>query len=88
MTELALTVPDALVEAIAVRVAELMADRLAAPAAEPWIGVPEAAEHIGAPVSRVYDLVARRELVPGRDGRRIAFRRSQLDAYMEREASP
>ena len=77
-----------LVDAIAGRVADLLADRLAAMAvSEPWIDVRQAAGHIGAPTSRVYDLVARGELRPGRDGRRIAFRRSELDAYMDREAT-
>jgi hypothetical protein len=54
-----LQIPDRFVQAIAERVADLLADvpeRLSAP--EPWIGVGEAAEHLACPTSRIYDLVS------------------------------
>ena len=50
---------------------------------EPWIGVKEAAEHIGAKRQRIYDLVSEGTLEPARDGSRLLFKRSWLDAYVE-----
>jgi excisionase family DNA binding protein len=81
---LELQVPDAFVQAIAERVAELLADNLSeASLSEPWIGVEQAAEHLACPTSRIYDLVSQRRLAPRRDGRRLLFKRSHLDAAIE-----
>ena len=81
---LELQVPDVFVQAIAERVAELLADSLAGGSApEPWIGVEQAAEHLACPPSRIYDLVSQRRLTPRRDGRRLLFKRSHLDAAIE-----
>ncbi len=78
---LELQVPDVFVQAIAERVAELLADSLAGGSApEPWIGVEQAAEHLACPPNRIYDLVS---LTPRRDGRRLLFKRSHLDAAIE-----
>jgi excisionase family DNA binding protein len=52
-------------------------------APEPWIGVEQAAEHLACPPSRIYDLVSQRRLTPRRDGRRLLFKRSHLDAAIE-----
>ncbi|HEV3071413.1 MAG TPA: helix-turn-helix domain-containing protein [Solirubrobacteraceae bacterium] len=79
-----LKVPDVFVQAIAERVADLLADtprRAGRP--EPWIGVNEAAEHLACPTSRIYDLVSQRRITPRRDGRRLLFKRSHLDAAIE-----
>jgi excisionase family DNA binding protein len=81
---LELQVPDAFVQAIADRVAELLTDTLAGGSApESWIGVEQAAEHLACPTSRIYDLVSQRRLTPRRDGRRLLFKRSHLDAAIE-----
>jgi excisionase family DNA binding protein len=81
---LELQVPDAFVQAIAERVADLLADNLSgAGPSEPWIGVEQAAEHLACPTSRIYDLVSQRRLAPRRDGRRLLFKRSHLDAAIE-----
>jgi excisionase family DNA binding protein len=81
---LELQVPDAFVQAIAERVADLLADSLSgASPSEPWIGVEQAAEHLACPMSRIYDLVSQRRLAPCRDGRRLLFKRSHLDAAIE-----
>ena len=81
--------PDAFVEALAERVAPLVAsllgDRLA-PGPEPWIGVRAAAEHLGCKPQRVYDLVSRRDdsrIPVKREGSRLLFRRSELDRWVE-----
>jgi excisionase family DNA binding protein len=81
---LELQVPDVFVQAIAERVAELLANSLAGSSApEPWIGVEQAAEHLACPPSRIYDLVSQGRLTPRRDGRRLLFKRSHLDAAIE-----
>jgi excisionase family DNA binding protein len=41
------------------------------------------AEHLACPTSRIYDLVSQRRLTPRRDGRRLLFKRSHLDAAIE-----
>lgn len=70
------------------RLAELLAPRLAArvaPTTEPgpWLNTRQAAEHLGCQVGRVHDLVQLHKLEPRRDGRRLLFKQSDLDAYIE-----
>lgn len=71
------------------QLADLVADRLSR--SEPltgdttvdWIrGARAAAEYMGCPRSRVYDLVSQDVLRPSRDGSRLVFRRDELDAYL------
>ncbi|MEJ7785505.1 MAG: helix-turn-helix domain-containing protein [Solirubrobacteraceae bacterium] len=78
--ELAVAVSPELVEAVARRAVELLAERTAEP--EPWIAVPAAAEHIAAPTSRVYALASAGRIPCVRDGSRLLFRRSALDAWL------
>jgi len=78
---LALEVPSALVEHLAARVADLLAERLP-PERDGYIGVEEAAAYIDAPRSRVYELVAAKRVRHYRDGRRVLFRREDLDAVL------
>jgi excisionase family DNA binding protein len=81
---LELRVPEAFAHAIAERVADLLAASLnTASQPEPWVGVEQAAEHLACPTSRIYDLVSQRRITPRRDGRRLLFKRSQLDAAIE-----
>jgi excisionase family DNA binding protein len=75
-----LALPPALVEAIAERAAELVADR---PAASPWLDVAEAAGYLRCRRQRVYDLVSAGRLRVAKDGTRSLFRREWLDAYLE-----
>jgi excisionase family DNA binding protein len=81
---LTLALPPELVELIAVRAAELIAAR--APARPEYLTVAEAAEYIRAKPKRIYDLVSQRRLEPRRDGARLLFLRSELDAYLEGRA--
>jgi len=81
---LALELPDELVERIARRAAELVTERQTA-SASPWLSTRDAADYLAAPVSRIHDLVQLRKLRPHRDGRRLLFKRSDLDAYLEHE---
>ena len=81
--------------AVPVDLIDLLVERVAArlgvgvgvePAAEPWIGVEEAAAHLGCRRQRVYDLVCRRAStgIPHRkEGARLLFKRSALDRWIE-----
>jgi excisionase family DNA binding protein len=80
---LSLRVPPDLVEVIAARAAELMADRLAAESA-PFLNVAGAAEYLACAPSRIYALVSTRRIPHHRDGSRLLFRRSELDAWVRR----
>jgi hypothetical protein len=86
---LELAVPAAVLELVAERVADLLADRLSPAGPEPWAGVEDVARHLGyrddldAGRRRVYDLKARGLLPFREDGRRLLFRLSDVDAYLE-----
>jgi excisionase family DNA binding protein len=79
--ESALSVPPELLDAIADRVAERLAARLP-DRPKPWLNAQEAAQHLACPKSRIYELVERGILTPHRDGRRLLFRASELDAAL------
>jgi len=79
---LSLALPPELVEVVAERVAELLAERHA-PEPEPWIGVALAAEHLACPKSRIYALVSAQRIPHEKDGSRLLFRRSDLDEWLE-----
>jgi excisionase family DNA binding protein len=53
----------------------------AAPVGPEYLTVQEAAEYLRCKPKRVYDLVSQRRLAPRRDGSRLLFLRSDLDAY-------
>ncbi len=88
-----LAIPADLLDLITDRVvARLAADRPATP--EPWLDVDGAAEHLGyrdraRGRRRVYDLTATDRSFPvHRDGRRLLFKASKLDAWLTtREAA-
>ena len=84
--ELTLALPPAVVEVIARRAAAIVSETLSAKP-EAFIGVAEAADHLACKPQRIYDLVSQRRLEFHRDGRRLLFRRSDLDAYLARTAS-
>lgn len=82
MTGLAITLPPELVEAVAVRAAELVTQRTPI-APEPHIGVKAAAEHLACPTSRVYALASAKRIPHRKDGSRLLFKASELDAWLE-----
>jgi excisionase family DNA binding protein len=82
VSELTLNLPDELLEQIAQRAAELVAERRQ-PARSPWLNTDQAADYIATKPSRVHDLVSLGKLTPRRDGRRLLFRREDLDRYLE-----
>lgn len=75
-----MVLPPELVEVIARRAAELVAERDAPP--EPWVGVDLAAEHLACGKARVYALVSANRIPFEKDGSRLLFRRSALDAWL------
>jgi len=75
-----LAVPPELVDAIAERVVDLLAERSPAQAEPtPWLDVGAAACYLACETHRIYDLVSARRLRCARDGRRLLFRREWLD---------
>ena len=90
---------DLLAELIADKLATRGTDAAGAPApaaamtAEPWIAVDETAQHLGCKPQRIYDLVndprrsghgCERPIPFRREGRRLLFRRCELDEWLER----
>ena len=65
--------------------AGLVAERLRQGPLErsPWLDTAGAADYLAARPARIHDLVALGKLTPRRDGRRLLFRREDLDAYLE-----
>jgi excisionase family DNA binding protein len=76
---------DDALDALAERLAPRLAEHLGAEGS-PWLNADEAARYIAGPKGRVYDLVQLGKLTPGRDGRRLVFRRADLDAYLDASA--
>lgn len=87
MTELALQVPEEVVEAIAelveVRVLERLRELDVAIGRDPdYLNVAEAAERLRASRQRVYDLLSSGRLRRFKDGARVLVSRAELDAYL------
>lgn len=74
---------DEALDLLAAKIAPLVADRLP-PVPEPWIDSTAAAEHLATSVERVHQLVHQRRIRHRKDGRKLLFRRSDLDAYLTR----
>ena len=82
---LILTLPPELVERIAERAAELLAERQR-PTEPELLTVAEVAEHLRCKPQRVYDLVSQARLTCLKDGARVLVSRGDLFAYLERQA--
>lgn len=81
---LSFDVPPELLEAIAQRTAEILAERQA-PAEDGWLrGAKAIAGYIGAPPSRVYSLATCNppRIPVERDGSALVARKSKLDAWV------
>lgn len=80
---LALQLPPELVETIAQRAAELVAERQASAEPDGWLrGADKIAAYIDAPRSRVYALHSARRIPVHHDGSALIARRSELDAWL------
>ena len=72
-----------LIEQIAERAAELMANRQSRASGDGWLrGADKIAAYIDAPRSRVYALVSARRIPVHHDGSALVARRSELDAWL------
>jgi excisionase family DNA binding protein len=69
---------DAIAESVAVRLRPAPLEH-----ATPWLNTADAAAYLAAKPARLHDLVQLGRLTPRRDGRRLLFHRSDLDAYLE-----
>jgi hypothetical protein len=79
---LALALPDDVVEAIAARAAEIVADRPGA-SEDGWLrGADRIAAYIDCPRSRVYALTSARRIPVHHDGSALIARRSELDRWL------
>jgi len=76
-----LAVPPELVEAVAVRAAELVAAQARQP--DGFLDVAGAAEYLACPKSRIYSLVSARRIPFHKDGSRTLFDRVELRRYVE-----
>ncbi len=83
MNALSLDISAELVERIAERAAELIADRQNAGAEDGWLrGAERIAAYIDCPRSRVYALASARRIPIHRDGSALVARCSELDAWL------
>jgi len=80
----AIPLPPELIEAVAARVAEMLAERQR-PAEHELMSVDEAAELLRCRRQRVYDLLSQGRLPHLKDGARVLIRRAELLSYLEGE---
>lgn len=81
-TQLSLDLPPDLIDAIAERVAAILAERQE-PAEDGWLrGAESIAAYIGAPRSRVYALTSAKRIPVHHDGAALIARRSELDTWL------
>ncbi len=74
-------VPRELLDYHAAKVAEELATRMTPPP-QPYMNVDDAAEYLACGKRRIYDLVERGTVACYRDGKRLLFRREDLDSYV------
>jgi excisionase family DNA binding protein len=72
--------PPELLERIAARAAELVAER-ASP--RPYLTTDQAAEYLSCPKSRLYALVSAKRIPHVKDGSRTLFRPAELDTWLD-----
>ena len=83
MNSLSVNVADELVERIAERAAELLAQQTGKPAEDGWLrGADKIAAYIDSPRSRVYALASARRIPVHHDGSALIARRGELDQWL------
>jgi excisionase family DNA binding protein len=85
MHEVAITLPQAVVDLIVDRAVERLAAR--GEGVEPWVDVDQAAAHLCCKRQRIYDLVAQRRIPHRKEGSRLLFKLSHLDAWIDGRGS-
>ena len=81
MEDLSIPLPAPLLDVLVERTLERLG--ASAVAAEPWVGVDAAAAHLACKRQRIYDLVSRRAIPHRKEGTRLLFKLSHLDAWIE-----
>jgi excisionase family DNA binding protein len=76
------TDPAAITELVDLLAPHLSGRVQAAASVSPWLDAAGAAEHMATTTGRIYDLVQLGKLSPQRDGRRLLFRRDDLERYL------
>lgn len=85
MSALGIDLGDELVELIARRAAELVAERQAGREDDVWLrGADKIAAYIDSPRSRVYALASAHRIPVHRDGSALLAKRSELDQWLRR----
>src|SRR6266699_5834726 len=85
----AVTLPPALVQAIAQQAAAIVLQQLATTESEsPYLTIPEAAAYLRCKRQRIDDLLSARRLQRLKDGRRTLILRAELDAYLAGRNAP
>jgi excisionase family DNA binding protein len=83
VSAISFNVGDELVERIAHRAAELLAERASGPDEDGWLrGAEKIATYLDCPRSRVYALASARRIPVHRDGSALIARRSELDKWL------
>jgi excisionase family DNA binding protein len=86
---LRVAVPDELVQGLAERIAELVAERIEArpPVTSPWLDFEAALAYLGFSRDRLYKLTAARAIPfrKKRGGHALLFHRDELDRWLEAE---
>lgn len=82
-TPLSVLLPPETVEALAERVVAMIGT---SSGPEGWVGVPAVADHLACKPQRIYELARRKDrgLPHRREGSRLLFRLSEVDAWIER----
>ena len=84
-SELGVTLPPDVLEAIAERAAQIVLERLNGSAVSPWLTLADAAAYLGWSRQRLYK---RRDVPRYKHGGRVMYRRDALDAFLESHAEP
>jgi excisionase family DNA binding protein len=85
MSAISVNVADELVERIAHRAAQLLAEQSGEPAEDAWLrGADKIAAYIDCPRSRVYALASANRIPIYRDGSALIAKRSELDTWLQR----
>jgi excisionase family DNA binding protein len=82
LPQVSLTLPPELIELVAQRAAEILAERSES-AASPWLSLEGAAEYLGWPKQRLYKLTASNAIPHRKHGNRVLFHRAELDQWLD-----
>jgi excisionase family DNA binding protein len=81
MDEVSIPLPAPVLDLLVERTVERLSASVTV--VEPWVGVDAAAAHLACKRQRIYDLVSRRTIPHRKEGTRLLFKLSHLDAWIE-----